>query len=893
MGGNVKVQRKPVDKGPGATLEPPGSGLQHMNASARVRFHLRSARAYALTVGLVALVVGLLPAGDAQAATTQLTQMAPMQASPYTRFYKRGAHEAFSSVAVGDVTGDSASEFVVGGMDGHVRVFASTGSLVASYDTGEGAVQASPSLFDFDSDGKLDVLVANVGTSKVSVLRGTDGALLFDREAAAIPGDPTRRGVFATPTVGDVDGDFQLEIVATGWDHHVHVWNLDGTYVPGFPRFLYDTIWSSPALADLDKDGWLEIVFGGDMDEYPGQPYPTGGLLWVIRHDGSVQPGFPRSIPGRQTIWSSPAVTDLDGDGWLDIVFGTGLNFNDAPENGHRVHAVDRFGNYLPGWPEMVGDRVMASPAVGDLHPAAGLEVATLSEDGYIHVHTAAGTELWAACNVTGYKPCGANYGVHGSVSIADVDNDGQQEVLGAAEHVFRVFNGANGQTEASVSMGQSWAPPTPPTITQVSGETWVLQPVTLETNTDGLPGTGDTLTVHRWRTGTPLGRADWPTFKQNSRRTGSVLDDVPPTVAFGALGATQSHTSFEVTWSGTDAGSGIVRFSVEVREDGGSWTTWVSKAPQSSGGGSFSGSKTFFGIAGRQYDFRINSIDAAGNWSSTATASTSIDSGATRDQPFASAYVSSWDGVTSAVSSPPGSHPTWPNWDIVRGVAAHPDGGGYVLDAFGGVHRIGNAPALNGNPYWRNWDITRGIALNTDGAGGVILDGFGGLHPFGQIGAVTQGPYWPGWDVAHEVEMSPVSTGQNPKGLIMDRWGGLHPFGGLAKPSGGPYWPGWEIARGVALDPDDPQGRKGVILDGWGGLHPFGGAQAPTGGPYWKGWDIARDVIVIADGDPSVVKGYIVDAWGGVHAFGGAPAVTTNQYRPGGDYFRFMDVAP
>ena len=60
----------------------------------------------------------------------------------------------------------------------------------------------------------------------------------------------------------------------------VYAWRFDGTPVPGFPPDswlavpfpadpeyrgkLGDTIWSSPALADLDRDGYLEVIIGSD-----------------------------------------------------------------------------------------------------------------------------------------------------------------------------------------------------------------------------------------------------------------------------------------------------------------------------------------------------------------------------------------------------------------------------------------------------------------------------------------------------------------------------------------------------------------------------------------------------------------------------------------------------
>src|SRR5437899_2970619 len=53
-----------------------------------------------------------------------------------------------------------------------------------------------------------------------------------------------------------------------------------------------------------------------------------------------------------------------------------------------------------------------------------------------------------------------------------------------------------------------------------------------------------------------------------------------------------------------------------------------------------------------------------------------------------------------------------------------------YSLDAYGGVHPLGDAPALASAAYWPGWDIARSVAIFPDGTGGYLLDGYGGLHP-------------------------------------------------------------------------------------------------------------------------------------------------------------------
>ena len=211
-------------------------------------------------------------------------------------------------------------EIVTGGMDGCVRVLRLDASLlIGCLSTNGAGIQGSPALVDWDGDGVKDIIVASVAGG-IFGWRGNGSSLFVFL---------TGGGVFSTPAVGDIDGDGLLDIAIATWGQYVTAYRHNGT--PIFSRFIYDSSWSSPALADLDGDGRLEVIVGADMDignaaNLPPYNLAPGGLLWVLRRDGSDQPGFPRHLSD-QVIWSSPSVVDLDQDGNLDIVVGTGENW--------------------------------------------------------------------------------------------------------------------------------------------------------------------------------------------------------------------------------------------------------------------------------------------------------------------------------------------------------------------------------------------------------------------------------------------------------------------------------------------------------------------------------------------------------------------------------------
>jgi hypothetical protein len=89
---------------------------------------------------------------------------------------------------------------------------------------------------------------------------------------------------------------------------------------------------SSPALADVDDDGDLEIVVGC-----------ADGLVYGLHHDGSTVEGFPISVGAG--ISSSPAVGDIDLDGSIELVVGAQADSLYVWDLGSRYVA------YLTPWP--------------------------------------------------------------------------------------------------------------------------------------------------------------------------------------------------------------------------------------------------------------------------------------------------------------------------------------------------------------------------------------------------------------------------------------------------------------------------------------------------------------------------------------------------------------
>ena len=144
-------------------------------------------------------------------------------------------------------------------------------------------------------------------------------------------------------------------------------------------------------------------------------------------------------------------------------------------------------------------------------------------------------------------------------------------------------------------------------------------------------------------------------------------------------------------------------------------------------------------------------------------------------------------------------------------------------------------------------FDVAIKVVVGSDGKGGYVLDAYGGLHPFGINGnaapaAVQNTGYW-NWRAAQDIALVPGQSGGY-QGFVLDKFGGLHPFiaSGLALPAvpTTSYF-GFNIARGLLFL--SGSSSAGYTLDGYGATHPFGGAPTIVNFPYWPGKDIAKNL--------------------------------------------------
>lgn len=253
--------------------------------------------------------------------------------------------------AIGDMDNDGFDEIVVTATkkdDSTLWVFVyKYDSTLASgwpVQLGQGAISNSVVLSDLNKDGNLELIVVDKA----------ERLYVTDNKGRIILGPVLLTGInCSTPAVGNFDDDKELEIVVvgnsdTGYYLCIDVFNLDGIEVEGWPKKYHN--WcscfsSSPAIGDIDGDGNSDIAIGvADQNQTK-----AGGGIYVFDRYGNILPGWP--IQTQADFSCSPALADFNQDGKLEIVIGSTNGYPDT----NMAYVVDYTGKNLSGWPQQQG----------------------------------------------------------------------------------------------------------------------------------------------------------------------------------------------------------------------------------------------------------------------------------------------------------------------------------------------------------------------------------------------------------------------------------------------------------------------------------------------------------------------------------------------------------
>jgi hypothetical protein len=361
----------------------------------------------------------LVDAADGLAEITPGSPDGPRPLEP--RFFPRLNHV----LAVADVDSDGHDDLVVTGfgptavirMGDHGPI--DLGTRLTTRGTAEtGGYGNELALGDFTGDGLLDL------ANRDSVAH----TVTLTAQSTELPGTMAARewtlGAWNFSGLADLDGDRRADLITYGNDASLVY--LDPTSeTPG--GLCRAPVSAFPfVVADLTGDGRMDVVATSDTDVLVFAS-PADACVAPISVMSLDRPGVPHWYP------EGLVVADLNRDGLLDVVVGTNairvaLQRPDAPGT---FDVSDYETNNDPNaWP-------YRDLTVADLDEDGDLDVVVIDEKSGVRIFTGDGQ---GALEPSQLVPGSALYSGRESVSVADVNGDGQLDIVTAEPDATDVF---------------------------------------------------------------------------------------------------------------------------------------------------------------------------------------------------------------------------------------------------------------------------------------------------------------------------------------------------------------------------------------------------------------------------------------------------------------------
>lgn len=330
--------------------------------------------------------------------------LTPMPGFPLS-FGSNTTYKPMRGLALADLNNDGADEIILCHNE-EINVIDGQGNVLWTQTLAGGMAQYPAAVADIDGDGTLEIVVLTAyGNARggFNVFSNT-GEVLFSTVTNNNP-------LICAPVMADLNNDGTLEIIFCGRGKAsasisagIHAWNLQGEELDGFPFELPSTPAFTPTLADIDNDGFLEMFVS------------TTSALICVSHTGEEIYRV-ESDEAYKYSYQSPLVVDFEGEGNWSLV---GACHGDNPN--HYVRNA-RTGEYRAGWPKPIPYWTYSAPTVVKNGEQNAIFMGMSGEGNVFYQYDTDG-------NVAPGFPLNLISGIEGFVSVADIDGDGENEII-------------------------------------------------------------------------------------------------------------------------------------------------------------------------------------------------------------------------------------------------------------------------------------------------------------------------------------------------------------------------------------------------------------------------------------------------------------------------------
>jgi hypothetical protein len=342
----------------------------------------------------------------------------------------------YSASAIADVDGDNDLDIYITGEASEqiAKLYINDGSGNYTEATGTPFMPVSygaVAFADIDGDNDQDLLIAgeNYDEGYISILYRNDGSGNF----AEISGTSFPEIVYGSVTFADIDGDTDQDLLFTG-EGNTNLFTNDGSgnFTEDLSASFEGVEHSSSAFADIDGDNDLDVLIIGGSTERTAKLYTNNGSGAFTEKTGTPFIGVDNG---------SIAFADVDGDNDQDVVVS---GETDAIEYTTTLYINDGSGNYtidVTSSFEGINEGRIAFIDINNDNDK-DLIISGRSNSGpTTKLYDNNGEGLFTENTESSFAPIS-----EGSISVADIDNDSDMDVLLTGENTASIYvNDGNG----------------------------------------------------------------------------------------------------------------------------------------------------------------------------------------------------------------------------------------------------------------------------------------------------------------------------------------------------------------------------------------------------------------------------------------------------------------